>query len=161
MYLGVFDNSKMKPIADCRKGDESQEPGSEFLVAGSDGPLLLDAPEFLMVRRRISSNEPDAANGDGNDVGDVDGEDGYSAPVEIDLTYNPTTETCDGTTLLRAERDGAAGGRGRPRLFHHRRRRRPGGECFNSELRRRRASRSKKEVKRIATARVPLAEDSL
>ena len=72
---------------------------------------LCQDPANLVLDCTISSNEPDDATGDGSFIGDVDGEDGYSAPVEIPLVYDPDTESFEGVATLRAERNGAEDGR--------------------------------------------------
>jgi hypothetical protein len=59
----------------------------------------------------VMSSEPDDGTGDGEFDGDVDGLDGYTAPVPIDLVYDPLTASFVGTVMLRAERDGADSGR--------------------------------------------------
>ena len=75
-----------------------------------------DAPENLrIVSATVSSSEPDDALGlgDGRTVGDTDGFDGYSQPVDISakLIFNPVVRAFQGAILLRAERDGNGGGR--------------------------------------------------
>lgn len=68
-------------------------------------------PENLSVYCQVSSNEPDDGTGDGAFTGDVDGHDGYLAPVVVTLHYNATTQQYEGGVALRAERDGANVGR--------------------------------------------------
>lgn len=74
-----------------------------------------DASEILPIVVRVSSNEPDDApgGGDGHTLGDVNGHDGYAAPVDVtdELDYDPLTGTWTGTILLRAERAGSGNGR--------------------------------------------------
>lgn len=74
------------------------------------------APENLVLGLvTIQSNEPDDGGGlgDGETVGDVDGEDGYTAPVDVTdlLVFNPQTNCFEGLVFLRAERDDAGFGR--------------------------------------------------
>jgi hypothetical protein len=57
------------------------------------------------------SSEPDDAYGDGEFTGDVDGLDGYTAPVPLELVEDPFAASFVGTVMLRAERDGAGSGR--------------------------------------------------
>lgn len=73
-------------------------------------------PESLLLGSvTIQSSEPDDAEGnsDGETTGDVDGQDGFSAPVDVTdlLTYDPETESFIGIVWLRAERDGEGPGR--------------------------------------------------
>ena len=73
-------------------------------------------PEFIFpLFIFVSSDEPDNANGvgDGNTTGDVNGQDGFSAPVDIlgQMTWDATALVYTGTILLRAERDGTQDGR--------------------------------------------------
>jgi len=74
-----------------------------------------DPSEVLPVSVRVSSSEPDDANGsgDGNTTGDVHGQDGYAHPVEVAtaLTYDALAQRWRGTVLLRAERAGTGPGR--------------------------------------------------
>ena len=52
------------------------------------------------------------ANGDGSTTGDVDGLDGFTAPVPIqNLVYDAVNERFYGLVSMRAERDGAEEGR--------------------------------------------------
>ncbi len=71
--------------------------------------------EILPITVRVSSSEPDNANGvgDGNTTGDVNGQDGYTAPVDVTsvFDYDASTDRWTGTVLLRAERDGTGTGR--------------------------------------------------
>jgi hypothetical protein len=68
-------------------------------------------PEELILDCTVSSSEPDDATGDGAFDGDVDGLDGYTVPVPLELAYDPLTDSFTGTIFLRAERDGANTGR--------------------------------------------------
>jgi hypothetical protein len=68
-------------------------------------------PQDLLLDCRVSSNEPDDGTGDGSFTGDVDGANGYAAPVPVDLVYDAISGCYFGVVSLRAERDGAAGGR--------------------------------------------------
>jgi hypothetical protein len=52
-----------------------------------------------------------ASSGDGSFVGDVNGQDGYTSPQPIVLTYDDLLGQFVGTVSLRAERDGAQSGR--------------------------------------------------
>ena len=61
-------------------------------------------PEDLMVLCDVKSSQPDDSDGKGRNVGDVDGRDGYSDPVPVDLTY-VGDGTYVATVELRAERD--------------------------------------------------------
>ncbi len=68
-------------------------------------------PEDLLIDCRVSSSEPDDGNGDGSHTGDVDGFDGFNAPVSVDLTYDAEEDCFVGSVALRAERDGGKAGR--------------------------------------------------
>ncbi len=74
-----------------------------------------DPEEILPISVRVSSSEPDDANGsgDGNTKGDVHGQDAYAAPVVITsgFTYDAVNARWSGTVLLRAERNGTGPGR--------------------------------------------------
>ena len=65
----------------------------------------------LRVAVTVSSNEPDDANGDGHFTGDVNGHDGFTAPVPVPVTFDPNLGCFVGTVALRAERDGGGVGR--------------------------------------------------
>ncbi len=80
----------------------------DIAVVASD---VCSNPESMAIYCTITSNEPDDYTGDGATIGDVDGEDGFSAPVTIDLTYDPMSNIFQGTVLLRAERNGEENGR--------------------------------------------------
>lgn len=63
----------------------------------------------------VRSDEPDDAQGphDGNTTGDVNGQDGFTAPVNVSSLFTPglITGTWTATIMLRAERDKDADGR--------------------------------------------------
>ncbi len=74
-----------------------------------------DPSAILPITVLVRSDEPDNAsgNGDGNTTGDVDGYDGYSAPVDVTsaFTYDALNDRWVGTVRLRAERQGSGDGR--------------------------------------------------
>jgi alpha-tubulin suppressor-like RCC1 family protein len=74
----------------------------ELLVVASDHCV---APEELLVFCTITSNQPDDSNDSGEHVGDVDGHDGYTAAVEIELLHVGNGQYA-ALVYLRAERDG-------------------------------------------------------
>ena len=63
----------------------------------------------------VSSSEPDDGAGDGSYTGDVDGQDGFAAPVPVDLVFTgepePGVYLYEGMVSLRAERDGSESSR--------------------------------------------------
>ena len=77
--------------------------------------LCTDAAELVLLEVIVTSDEPDNAPGDddGNTTGDTDGEDGFTAPVDVTefFAFNPETGRFEGSVFLRAER--AEGGSGR------------------------------------------------
>jgi hypothetical protein len=85
----------------------------ELVVLATDAcsdPSLID-PLTVTVR----SSEPDDASGagDGQTTGDVNGSDGFTAPVDITplMIFDNATQTYTTTLQLRAERDGTGSGR--------------------------------------------------
>ena len=70
---------------------------------------------ILPITVQVSSSEPDDASGggDGHTSGDVHGQDGYTAPVDVtsSFTYDALAGQWVGTVLLRAERQGSGNGR--------------------------------------------------
>ncbi len=74
----------------------------EILVVASDYCV---APEDLLVSCTITSSQPDDSDGSGGHVGDVDGDDGHTAAVEIEL-LNVGNGEYAAEVDLRAERDG-------------------------------------------------------
>jgi hypothetical protein len=71
--------------------------------------------DILPVEVNVRSSEPDDAwgGGDGHTSGDVDGHDGFCAPVDVThrFTYFPDLGVWKGTVKLRAERSGHGRGR--------------------------------------------------
>ena len=49
--------------------------------------------------------------GRGVSLGDVNGRDGYTAPVPVTMTYDATSGFCEATVLLRSEGKGKGNGR--------------------------------------------------
>lgn len=84
-----------------------------LVIAATDA--CVDPDEILPIVVYVSSSEPDDAtgDGDGHTQGDVDGQDGYTSPVDVtgDFTYDATSGLWTGTILLRAERAGTGSGR--------------------------------------------------
>jgi hypothetical protein len=74
-----------------------------------------DPEAILPIAVCVSSSEPDDAQGggDGNTSGDVNGSDGFTAPVSVTsgFTYDAVNDRWTGTVLLRAERQGSGNGR--------------------------------------------------
>jgi hypothetical protein len=75
-----------------------------ILVEASD---VCSAPAALRTVCTVSSSQPDVTNGATNRTGDVNGHDGYSAPVEVTLT-NYGNGIYGALVYLRAERDASA-----------------------------------------------------
>jgi hypothetical protein len=65
----------------------------------------------LTVKANVTSNELDDSEADGSNTGDVAGQDGYSSPVPISLTFNSALSRFEGLVPLRAERAGSLNGR--------------------------------------------------
>lgn len=63
------------------------------------------APEDLVVICTVSSSEADDGGADGVSEGDVDGLDGFAAPVTVTLTYDADLGSWWGEVELRAERN--------------------------------------------------------
>ena len=72
-----------------------------ILLAASD---LCTDPNDLEILCAVSSNQADDTGGNGQWTGDVDGHDGYSAPVDVTL-QNTGPGLYTATLNLRAERD--------------------------------------------------------
>ncbi len=85
----------------------------QIMVVATD--VCQEPGEILPLIVQVRSDEPDNAigNGDGNTTGDVNFQDGYTAPVNVTslLTYNATQGAWIGTIQLRAERAGSGDGR--------------------------------------------------
>ncbi len=104
----------MPPVVDCTSDEVALWPPNHEMVAVEVSVVASDEcqhPEELIVDGTVSSSEPDDATGDGAFDGDVDGLDGYTIPVPLELAYDPLTASFTGIILLRAERDGANTGR--------------------------------------------------
>ncbi|GAH15367.1 unnamed protein product, partial [marine sediment metagenome] len=74
------------------------------------------APEdLILLSVTVSSSELDDSNGtgDGETLGDVNGENGDTVPVDVTslFGYNTISMGFEGSLSLRAERDGAGSGR--------------------------------------------------
>ncbi len=66
----------------------------------------ITSAQRLQVQCSITSNQADDSTGDGSNVGDVNGHDGYSSPVPVVLSYNASLNRFEGSVKLRAERSG-------------------------------------------------------
>ena len=69
------------------------------------------AADELVVNCTVTSSEPDDTTGDGSTTGDVGGQDGHSAPVPVQMSYDADSGSWIGTIDLRAERRGGGDGR--------------------------------------------------
>ena len=95
--------------------------GEQGLAGGAQAGAVVtatdacDDPEFIFpLTITVRSDEPDdAGSGDGMTTGDVDGQDGYTAPVDIlgRLSWDGELGAYVGTIQLRAERAGSGDGR--------------------------------------------------
>jgi hypothetical protein len=85
----------------------------QVIVTATDDCEYPDFVFPLVITCR--SDEPDDAGGvgDGNTTGDVDGQDGFTAPVDIfgSMEWDSVNHRYTGTISLRAERDGTGDGR--------------------------------------------------
>ncbi len=112
----------MPPEVSCTTSTASLWPPNHKMVQVSLVVVATDAcaaPDFVVpIVVTVRSDEPDNAigNGDGNTTGDVDGQDGYAAPVNVTglFTFNAgygEHGAWVGTIQLRSERAGSADGR--------------------------------------------------
>ena len=109
------------PEVDCFVSPDSLWPANHKMVEVDVCVIAEDessAPEDLsLVAAFASSNEPDNGLGDGDTEGDVNGEGGYTARVDVTAAFTDEFTTPDGqrvfagTIELRAERGGGGGGR--------------------------------------------------
>jgi len=102
-------NNNQPPLVEVTTDVVSLRPANHAMVPVTISALALDdctAPEDLPVLCRISSSQPDDSNGSGRHVGDVAGQDGFTAPVDIDLEHVGDGRY-EATIVLRAERDGS------------------------------------------------------
>ncbi len=102
------------PVVVCTTDIVSLWPANHRMVDVAICVQASDAcvrPENLLVSCTVSSSEPDDGTGDGSSIGDVDGLDGYTIPVAVDLVYDEQTGRYLGSVALRAEREGAQAGR--------------------------------------------------
>jgi hypothetical protein len=71
--------------------------------------------DLVLLQVIVTSDEPDDADGsgDGRTTGDTDGQDGFTAPVDVTkfFAFNAVTASFEGSVLLRAERAGGNSGR--------------------------------------------------
>ena len=67
----------------------------------------------LVLQVLVTSDEPDDGAGDGNTTGDTNGQDGFTAPVDVTslFSFNADTGSFEGSVFLRAERAGGNTGR--------------------------------------------------
>ena len=68
--------------------------------------ICTETEDLVLLSVTAESSEPDDDKGDGAFTGDVDGEDGYTAPVDISYAFSSDTGGFVGVIDLRAERDG-------------------------------------------------------
>jgi uncharacterized repeat protein (TIGR01451 family) len=82
-----------------------------FVVIGAID--ICTEPDLLDVVVMATSSEPDDDKGDGKFTGDVDGYDGFTAPVDVSAAFvlNEDSGAFEGIIDLRAERDGRGSGR--------------------------------------------------
>jgi hypothetical protein len=102
------------PVVVCTTDIVSLWPADHRMVDVAICVQASDAcvrPEDLLVSCTISSSEPDDGTGDGSSIGDVDGLEGYTIPVAVELAYDEQTGCYLGSVALRAEREGTQAGR--------------------------------------------------
>lgn len=115
VLITVVDSSP--PEIACTTGVAALWPPNHQMVEVQvfiDATDACTAPEdLILVAVEVSSDEPDEGLGDGDTPGDVFGEDGFSAPVDVTpvFAFNAASGSFEGTILLRAERGGAGDGR--------------------------------------------------
>ncbi len=97
------------PVVTCTTDQDELWPPNHKMVGVNvtiQATDLCADPADLMLEVIITSDEPDNAENDGNTTGDTDGQDGFTAPVDVTgfFTYNHDTASFEGTVFLRAER---------------------------------------------------------
>jgi hypothetical protein len=86
-------------------------PNHKYVVVAVDVDLGTTAALDPDVSFFASSSEPDNGIGDGNTTGDVNGSDGFGAPVDITSAFDGDGEDRNGAIELRSERSGPGQGR--------------------------------------------------
>lgn len=99
------------PVIECTTDLIALLPPNHTMRSVQIRVAVTDECADLELTCRVLSSEPDDANGDGEFTGDVDGVDGYTGPVTVDLTFDPLSGCFLGEVELRAERDGAGSSR--------------------------------------------------
>jgi streptogramin lyase len=98
------------PEVDCCVNPEVLWPPNHKMV-----PVLVfiealdictETKDLVLLSVTAASNQPDDDKGDGAFTGDVDGQDGYTSPVDISYAFTPDIGGFVGVIDLRAERDG-------------------------------------------------------
>jgi len=68
--------------------------------------ICTEPDDLVLLSVTAESSQPDDDKGDGAFTGDVDGEDGYTSPVDVSYAFLPDEGGFVGVIDLRAERDG-------------------------------------------------------
>lgn len=102
------------PVIACEVDPQIMWPPNhkmrEVTIVANASSDVAALPTDLVISCLVSSDEPDSAR-PGDRGGDVNGEDGHTAPVSVDLEYDADEGAYVGTLRLRSEREGSGDGR--------------------------------------------------
>jgi hypothetical protein len=107
--LGAFE---FQPPSCATSPEELWPPNHKYVDVAVDIDLGTTGDVDHALRVWASSDEPDNDIGDGNTTGDVNGSDGFGAPVDVTAEFAANGDAhAHGTLALRAERQGPGDGR--------------------------------------------------